>query len=303
MRGLTYIISAFAAVLLAVGCQQQYTTYSDAEYISFSDTVSTNIVLADGGYFKVPVTSTVVRDYDRTIAVEIIDEGSTAIEGVHYRLKSNTLTIPAGELVANVEVQGIFESFEVGKALHFTLKLVIPDELRWDGLYADWTRVVMYKSCPFDLNDFTGWCVVTSTFLADYPGAENTSLQRLIQSSVDPSKENTVILHDFLFTGYDVSIQFHPENPAEPLITMEEGQVISDEMSIFGISYGDNKIRIDCSPYSVSSFNTCQTFVSLWIYAYVEDLGEMYGTIGEFYNVIEWVSDEEADRLQREEGF
>ncbi len=303
MKKLIYILFACVAVLSAAGCQQQYTVYNDAEYISFTDTVSTNIVLADGGFFNVPVTSTVVRDYDRTIAVEIVDEGSTAIEGVHYRIKSNTLTIPAGELTANVEVQGIFENFEVGKSLEFKLRLVIPDELRWDGLYADWTRVIMYKSCPFDLNDFTGWCVVTSTFLNEYPGPENKSLQRLIYSEADTTEENTVILHNFLFTGYDVSIRFHSEDPAEPLVTMEEGQVISDEMSIFGISYGDNKIRIDCSPYSVSSFNTCQTFVSLWIYAYVEDLGELYGTIGEFYNVIEWVSDEEADRLRREEGM
>ncbi len=304
MKGLIHILfAAVAAVVIAVGCQQQYTTYSDAEYIMFSDTTCVNVVCADGEYFNVPVTSTVRRDYDRTVAVEIIDKGSNAIEGVHYRLKSNTITIPAGELTANVEVMGIFDSFEVGESLQFTLKLVIPDELRWDGLYTDWTHVVMYKSCPFDINDFTGYCMVTSTFLNEFPGAENKSMQRLIFTEKHPTKENTIILRNWLFTGYDVNITFHPEDPAEPLITMDKGQAISDEMSVFGISYGDNKIRVDHSPYSVSSFNTCQTFVSLWIYAYVEDLGDMYGTIGEFYNVMEWVSDEEADRLRREDGM
>jgi hypothetical protein len=29
----------------------------------------------------------------------------------------------------------------------------------------------------------------------------------------------------------------------------------------------------------------------------------MVGTVGDFYNVFEWVSDEEAERLQREEGM
>ncbi len=304
MKGLIHILfAALAAAVIAVGCQQQYTTYDDAEYILFSDTTGTYVVCDDGGYFNVPVTSTVARDYDRTFAVEIIDDGSTAIEGVHYRLKSNTITIPAGELTTNVEVMGIYENFGIGELLQFTLKLVIPDELRWEGLYADWTHVVMYKSAPFVLENFTGWCMLTSTFLNDFPGAENRSMQRLIYTEVDTTKANTVILNNMFFTGYDVSITFHPENPAEPLITMEEGQVISDEMSVFGISYGDNKIRADHSPYSVSSFNTNQTYVSLWIYVYVEDLGDMYGTVGEFYNVLEWVSDEEADRIRREEGL
>jgi hypothetical protein len=36
---------------------------------------------------------------------------------------------------------------------------------------------------------------------------------------------------------------------------------------------------------------------------YVENLGVSVGTIGHFYNVLEWISDEEAERLQREEGM
>lgn len=32
-------------------------------------------------------------------------------------------------------------------------------------------------------------------------------------------------------------------------------------------------------------------------------MGENVGLVGHFYNIIEWVSDEEADRLQREEGM
>jgi hypothetical protein len=33
---------------------------------------------------------------------------------------------------------------------------------------------------------------------------------------------------------------------------------------------------------------------------YVENLGEMIGTVGHYYNILEWVSDEEAERLQKE---
>ena len=36
---------------------------------------------------------------------------------------------------------------------------------------------------------------------------------------------------------------------------------------------------------------------------YVEDLGSAVGTVGHFYNIMEWVSDEEADRLRQQEGM
>ncbi len=302
----TAVKISFAMLCLAsafTSCRQEYTTYNDAEYIMFADSASVNMVLADRDWFNVPVVSTVRTDYDRTFGVEIIDKGSNAVEGYHYRLRSNTVTIPAGEMTANVEVHGIYDNITPEDSLGFTLKLVIPDAVKWDELYSDETKVTMYKSCPFSMDEFTGWCVVTSLFLNEFPGAENKSYQRLIRTEKHPSRENTVIMRDWLFTGYDVSITFDPEDPAEPLVTMDEGQAISDEMSVFGISYGDNRIRAVSSPYSVSSFNACQKFVTLWILAYVEDLGNLYGTVGEFINVMEWVSDEEADRLQRENGM
>ncbi len=297
---------SFAILCLAsafTSCKEQYTTYSDAEYIMFADSASVNMVLADQEWFNIPVVATVKTDYDRTFGVEIIDKGSNAIEGYHYRLKSNTLTIPAGELVANVEVHGIYENIGHADSLGFTLKLVLPEAVKWNSLYTDETKVTMYKRCPFVQDDFTGWCVVTSLFLNDFPGAENRSYQRLIRTEKHPYKENTVIMRNWLFTGYDVSITFDPSDPAEPKVTMDEGQVISDEMSVFGIAYGDNKIRAVHSPNTPSSFNACQKFVTLWIVAYVEDIGNPYGTVGEFINVMEWVSDEEADRLQRENGM
>ena len=92
-----YVLTA----LLLFSCKEQYTTYSDAEYVMFADSISTNLVQKDNGRFNVAVASTVAKNYDRTFGVEIIDEGSNAIEGKHYRLLSNSVTIPAGKLSAD----------------------------------------------------------------------------------------------------------------------------------------------------------------------------------------------------------
>lgn len=286
-------------------CQEDNVKVMDREYVLFQDTLSFNPVLADENYsFSIPVTSTVACDYDRTLAVEIIDKGSTAVEGRDYRLESNTVTIPAGKYSADLIVYPQYDRFEDDDTLSFNLKLVMPDQIRWE-LYGDETTVSMYKVCPFTLDTFTGWCVVTSLFLYNYPGLDNVdnSYQRLIKTEADPNEENTIILHDWLFDGYDVKIRFDNSDPANPVVTMPEDQLLSDEESVFGQVNGDNRILGTSSPSYVSYFNSCQSFVSLWLRAYVYNLSSLVGYVGDFYNVMEWVSDEEADRLQKEEGM
>ena len=300
-----YLLVAVVAMvaLSTTSCNEEYTTYTGPEYVMFADSLSTNMVLAGGESFAVQVASTIKCDYDRTFGVEVVDKGSNAIEGVHYTLESNSVTIPAGEMAAEVRVRGNYEKIEAADSLGFVLRLVLPEQLEWD-LYPNGsqTKVVMYKSCPFDMNNFTGWCVMTSLLLYNYPG-ENLSYQRLVKADLHPTEENTIILRNCFYDGYDVKMRFDASNPAEPKITMDQDQMLSDEASVFGMIHGDNKLLGTTSPYNVSYFNSCQRFAVVWLYVYVKKMGAMVGTVGDFYNVFEWVSDEEAERLQREEGM
>lgn len=300
MKKIYTLLAMSAALLMSVACDEEYITYSDAEYVMFADEQSINMVTADQDYFTIPVASTVACDYDRTFGIEIVDEGSNAIEGKHYRLASNSITIPAGELATEVKVQGLYDNIEPTDSLGFVLRLVMPEQLKWN-LYenSDRTEVVMYKSCPFERENFTGWCILTSLLLRDYPG-DNESYQRLIFTEAHPTEKNTVILRSCFYDGYDVTITFHPEDAANPLVTMDKDQVISDEASVFGQILGDNHILTTHSFYYPSYFNSCQRFVELWNQVYVENLGQTIGTVGHYYNILEWISDEEAERLRAE---
>lgn len=290
-------------MLLALySCKEQYTTYSDAEYVMFADSLSTNMVEKSNSHFSVPIASTVARDYDRTFGVEVVDAGSNAVEGKHYRIVSNTVTIPAGKTSANVEVEGIYDNIGATDSLGFRLRLVMNSALKWD-LYkdSDMTKVVMYKSCPYDRNNFTGYAVLSSLLLRDYPG-ENTSYQKVVYTEAHPTEPDMIIIRDAFYNGYDITLTFDGTDPAEPRITMDSDQVLSDEASVFGQILGDNHILGDDSPIYASYFNSCQRFAVLWLHVYVEKLGEPIGTVGHFYNILEWISDEEAERLKRE-GF
>lgn len=294
---LKYITLALVAAAALSSCHERYVTYDDAEYVMFADTLQTYPVQQDVEYFSIPVVSTVKRDYDRTFGVEIIDKGSNAIENVHYRLKSNTVTIKAGETRADVLVHGLYDNIEASDSLGFQLRLVMNDELEMP-LYGKDTKAVLMKVCPFDINNFTGYCVFTSMFLYDY--SITGSYQRLVYTEKHPTQENTIICRNWLNDGYDIRMTFHPEDPMRPLISIEEGQVASDEGSFFGTTHGDDRILVRTSAMNDSMFFTCGSYLYLWAEIYVENLGAPVGTVGHFYNIMEWISDEEAERLKRE---
>ena len=309
----TYIIMVFMAAAIFSGCHERYVTYADAEYVMFADTMAIYPVQAKGAKdkdgnvvdstFRIPVVSTVKRNYDRTFGVEIIDKGSNAIEKKHYRLESNTITIKAGQTRADVLVHGYYSNIEDVDSLGFELSLIMNDKLEMP-LYGRTTKVVMMKSCPFDINNFTGWCMFTSMFLYQYPNADNpASYQRLIYTERHPLYDNKIICRNWLNDGYDITMTFNTDDPLNPIVTIDPDQVASDEGSFFGQTHGDDRILVATSPLAESVYYPCGGYLYVWTMMYVEDLGASVGTVGHFYNIMEWISDEEADRLKREEGM
>ncbi len=295
-----YIVALLATLCGVVACDEQYITLKDADYVMFAEQEQYFLVEQDQDYFSVMVSATAKSKNDRTFGVEVIDKGSNAIEGLHYRLLSNSVTIPAGELAGEVRIKGMYDNLAAADSLGFILHLVVPEEMEWNDLYVDGTqsKVVMYKYCPFDINNYTGYAIVSSMMLQNYPG-DNVSYQRIIETELHPTEENTIILRDCFYDGYDLNIKLQAGDPENPLVRMEE-QVVSDEGSVLGMFHGDNRILISHSPYYTSYFNTCEKFVVLWSHVYVEDLGEAVGTIGHFYNIVEWISDEEAEDLRQQ---
>ena len=292
-----YMTLAFLAVAAFSSCKERYVTYSDAEYVMFADTLAVYPVQDTVEYFGIPVVSTVVKDYDRTYGVEIVDKGSNAIENLHYRLQSNTITIKAGENRADVMVHGYFDNIDDSGSLGFTLQLVMDDKYVMP-LYGKQTKAVLMKSCQFDVNDFTGYCVLTSMFLYNY--SATGVYQRLVYTEKHPTEPNMIICKNWINDGYDVTMTFDPSDPLKPIVTMDADQVASDEGSFFGISYGDDKLLVTNSSLYDSIFYPCGKYLYIWTEMYVEKLGEPIGTVGHFYNIMEWVSKEEGERLLKE---
>ena len=125
-KALIILVTAALGVGL-FSCEEQYTTYKDKTYVMFTEAEQEKLILQEDRqeYFTVEVASTNATDYNRTFGVEVVDKGSNAIEGVHYRLLSNTITIPAGERTTEVKIKGYYDNIQPSDSLGFILKLVV----------------------------------------------------------------------------------------------------------------------------------------------------------------------------------
>ena len=287
-------------VLLAgfTSCQEERVVYNGPQYIMFSDTLSVIGVEEKGDYADIYISSTMPMDKDRTLAVEVIEQESSAIEGVHYTIESNTVVIKAGELATSVRIRGHYENLTVDEELpEIKLRLISPEDTHW-SLYENEgleTKVMLQKVCPFDINAFTGYAMITSTFLYNYVGGYN----RLIKTEVDPTEENTIIMKDFYYDGYDVKLRFTTDDPLNPLIEMDDQPLVTTGEA-FGTKYGDGMLHIYQPSNFVSYYSACEKFIYQYITLWVPGMAAGTNTVGTFIQAIEWISDDEARVLQNQ---
>lgn len=281
-------------------CEEERTVYSGQQYIMFADTLSVIGVEDNGEYADIYISATKAMDKDQTLAVEVIEQESSAIEGVHYTIESNTVVIKAGELSTSIRIRGHYENLTVDENLpEIKLRLISPEETQWN-LYESKgleTKVMLQKVCPFDINAFTGYAMITSTFLYNYVGGYN----RLIKTEVDPFEENTIIMRDFYYDGYDVKLRFTTNDPLNPLIEMDDQPLVTTGEA-FGTKYGDGMLHIYQPSNYVSYYSSCEKFIYQYITLWVPGMAAGTNTVGTFIQAIEWISDDEA-RVLMNQGY
>ena len=299
MRKINYGLMSMLALLMCAitSCgDAERPSYDGPNYILFSDTLTVLAVQNNEEVFDIPVAATEACSYDRTVAVEVIDKKSNAIEGKHYTIESNTITIKAGERAANVRIRGNYDAIAATDSLGLTLRLLTQQADQWDLYEKNYeAKVILQKCCPFDINLFNGYAVLTSTYMQEFmPNVDN----RLIKAIIDSEEENTIIMKDFFYDGYDVKIRFTTNDILNPLIEMDE-QTFASTAEAFGTNYGDGYLHLYQPSSGVSYYSTCEQFIFQYFTLYVPGMAGN-NVVGTFASAIEWVSADEAKRLYLE---
>ena len=193
------IATALLSLALLAACSSEEQTYDGPSYVMFTDSLNVCPVFQENNDYKVALSATKSVPYDRKFGIEILQTESNAIEGYHYSIKSNTVTIPAGELATSVEINGIYENIADDDSLNIRMRIVSLEDVEWP-YYGVTANVRLQKMCPFDINNFTRYAVVQSSFLSEFkPYSSN---KRLIMTDRVEGEDNSIMLHDFLCDGY-----------------------------------------------------------------------------------------------------
>lgn len=296
MRYLTNILQLTLLVILlaVVGCKSEKPTYSGRDFIMFATPSQTfGVVENNDEWFEVMISAARTVDYDRYIGVEVIASETSAIEGLHFDIESNTLCIKAGELTTAVRIRGIAENIYINQTVDITLGLVLDKEYVWDE-YDTTTRVTLQRCCEFDANAFTGYAVLTSTWCMQYMNVES----RLVKTHLENSDDNIIVIKDMFYENYDIRLELDSNDLLNPIATLCGEQVVGSTGEAFGTIYGNGDLMMAQTVGYPSYYSTCERFAVIYATVYVEEVG----TVGNYVNILEWVSDDEAERILRE-GF
>ena len=286
-----HLIILFIATVL-LGCKDEQPTYQAPDNIQFTETEHIFGVIDNEEWFEVEIFATTTTNHDRNIGVEVIASESSAKENLHFKIESNTVTIPAGKLSTAVRIRGIAENIGIAEQPKIILELVLNEEEVIDA-YGIRTEITLQRCCPLDMDNFAGYAKITSTWLMEYMNSD----ARLVRTEVD-NKTNTIIIKDMFYEGYDIHVMLDDSDRLEPCVIIPAEQVLGSTGEAFGTIYGNGKLMMSEPKEYSSYYGTCENFMVLYTMMYVDNVG----TVGIFVNIFEWISDQEAERIMRE-GF
>lgn len=287
MRYLTFY---GALLLLLLGCKAEPTIVEGDDIVAFSARNHTFGILDSEEWFEIPIEATQVANYNRNVGVEVIAAESSAIEGRHFELESHTVTIKEGKKSAAVRIKGIPSTIAPNTSLTLKLKLILNnDEKAQRGTEA---VVTLQRCCDFDINNFAGYAVVTSQWSMEYMNRDS----HLVHTHVDKKEKGVIVIEDFFYEGCDIRVKLNSEDRLNPTAVLYGAQVIGSTGEAFGTIYGNGKLMCDNVEGYLSYYSTCENFLVIYTLMYVEEVG----MVGAYVNILEWVSDDEAERIMRE---
>lgn len=271
--------------VLFSSCEKEDSLYSGNDYVLFADTLAFMPVTEDvNRTFDVEISATKVSNVDRNYAVELVVNKTNAIEGHHFDLVTNNLTIKAGELSGKIKVKGYYDNIVYGERLEFTLRLLAPKEQKWE-IYGDEARFSLIKCPKFDINKFAG----NLRMFAAFPFSQQTTSFLLKSEVLDDS---TLVVKAPFDSRMDLKVRFHSNatNPFQDAITVFEQQAFPD------VSNGIVYVRsVDTRP---SYYITEARVFALYLDLFVPKLG----TFGVHQYLFRWVPQSEVDSENNSTG-
>jgi hypothetical protein len=200
-KALNIIMVASLLAMFLVNCKEEKSLYDGPMLVHFNDSEGSFYVQDKAMTYEIYVGLPFIANKDITVGVAIDAQGTSAVEGVSFSIANKSVTIPAGQSYAKIEINGIYAGTS---PTGDTLKLDISSVS--DGEIADFKNsyvLMIYQYCPFNIDDLVGTYDFTSNAFED-------------TWTVDVQKvdDHTLRAMDLYETGYNIDIVLDDSDPS-----------------------------------------------------------------------------------------
>lgn len=243
-----FAVLIVSTLVISYSCEDENAgIYQGPSLVSFSAGLSGSYYVLendDPGYL-ITVGYTTVSDQDRTVTFDVT--GGDAVDGTHYTLGATSVTVPAGEVIGYIEVNGIFSAFQ-GQVNTLEFTLTGDDVASFDNVFT----LSLQRYCPFDIDEFVGTWTVSDVSDYDGPYAD-------YNITTEVHNGDTLVIHGLWENAPDVLMVMDDTDPANFTAT------IFDQYYATHGTYGEMRIR----QMSQGTFSACQKTVSVSYEIYV----------------------------------
>ena len=238
MRYIHSILCLLAIGLFISSCgERDFDIYDGPNQIHFIGSSGDYFVQeTDDPGFTVELGALKPSDGNIGATILVDNEASTAVEGTHFTLSSNSKTIDNGEVLGSITVNGIFENLD--SAVTLVLKLQESESV---ASFNNTFTLTLTQFCPYVQDNFTGTYSFTSTaFGATYP-----------VEVVAGGAENEVVVQNMYEDGFNITIQLDDSDPSNftASVTKQDAWVSSQ--------YGQARVE------GGGTFNACENTITL----------------------------------------
>jgi hypothetical protein len=267
----TFLIIAFF-VLIAVGAckKESISKVAIPERVAhFTNETSGSFFIQNtpNATFKIPIGITAPATTDTKITVSV-SSPTGAVAGTQYNLPSATITIPAGETVDSLSVQGLFAGYPGNRkdTLVFTLTGGDVSPASYNNTYT----LVLQKYCNVDLSAFTGIYIAQ-----DYDATTNLPDGAAYSLALTPgtsgATSGNIVVSGLWGIPDPFTVNVDWTNPASFSTN------IADQPWFIHPTYGQARIKAA----GVGTFSSCENTVVIRYEVYVSA-----GTFGRFYTTL-----------------
>jgi hypothetical protein len=199
LKSTKILVAIFMVAAIFAGCdtldfEEADKTYQGDVLVKFNSEEATLFAEEEEDVQNVGVSTLRPVSESRTYSVTVVDSLSTAEEGVHYTLGSNTFTIAANEVLGNFPITLIKEN--LGDAPKLALSITSDEAASYNSTVI----VTLRQFFPYVQEEFVG------DYELVYPWWFGDSDPRVVAVEADPEDENILIVVNMLGSGTNIEL-------------------------------------------------------------------------------------------------